>query len=46
MEPLFFALFAVAFTAGIIKGVVGFGMPMVILSGLSFFVPPQWLWPV
>lgn len=41
MEPLFFALFAVAFTAGIIKGIVGFGMPMVILSGLSFFVAPQ-----
>ncbi|KIC41741.1 membrane protein [Ruegeria sp. ANG-S4] len=35
-----FAL-AVAFVAGWIKGMVGFALPMVIISGLSVFLPPS-----
>jgi hypothetical protein len=31
---------AVAFFAGVIKGIVGFAMPMIIMSGLSTFVSP------
>lgn len=32
---------AVAFFAGVIKGIVGFAMPMIIMSGLSTFVSPE-----
>lgn len=33
--------FAVAFLAGAVKGMVGFAMPMVLVSGLSMMLPPQ-----
>ncbi|MEQ9261144.1 MAG: sulfite exporter TauE/SafE family protein [Roseovarius sp.] len=33
--------FAVALVAGLVKGVVGFAMPMVLISGLSTVVPPE-----
>lgn len=33
--------FAVAFFAGVIKGIVGFAMPMIMISGLSMFLPPE-----
>ena len=33
--------FAVALASGIIKGVVGFGMPLVMLSGLTFLLDPK-----
>lgn len=36
---LWIAACAVAFTAGAIKGTVGFAMPMVMLSGLAIFFP-------
>lgn len=32
----------VAILAGVIKGMVGFSMPMIFLIGLSFVVPPDW----
>ncbi len=32
---------AIAILAGIIKGMVGFGMPMVLISGLSSFLAPE-----
>lgn len=32
---------AVAFFAGVIKGTVGFAMPMILISGLSTFLPPE-----
>lgn len=35
------AVFAVAFVAGIVKGVVGFAMPMILLSGLSSLISPE-----
>ena len=33
--------FAIAVVAGLIKGMVGFAMPMVLVSGLSTFLPPE-----
>ena len=33
---------SIAFLAGCIKGMVGFAMPMVLVSGLSIFLPPEW----
>lgn len=41
--PQFFWLFAcgLVFLAGLIKGVVGFAMPMIIISGLSSMVSPE-----
>ena len=33
--------FVVALTAGTVKGVVGFGVPMILMSGLSIFLPPE-----
>lgn len=33
--------FAVAFFAGVIKGMVGFAMPMIMISGLSTFLAPD-----
>lgn len=35
------AVFAIAMAAGIVKGVVGFGMPMILLSGLSGLISPE-----
>ncbi|WP_170418974.1 sulfite exporter TauE/SafE family protein [Ruegeria atlantica] len=39
-QDLLLAL-AVAFLAGWVKGIVGFAMPMVMVSGLSVFLPPE-----
>ncbi|WP_170787267.1 sulfite exporter TauE/SafE family protein [Ruegeria lacuscaerulensis] len=39
-QDFLFALL-VAFAAGWIKGMVGFAMPMVLMSGMSIFLPPQ-----
>ena len=39
---LLFASFVMAAMAGVIKGVVGFGMPTVLISGLSTFLSPEW----
>ncbi len=40
MDPsLWAAAFCVAFLAGLIKGMVGFAMPMIMISGLSIFLP-------
>ena len=33
--------FAVAMMAGVVKGLVGFAMPMVLISGLGMFLPPE-----
>ncbi|MEM0937063.1 MAG: sulfite exporter TauE/SafE family protein [Pseudomonadota bacterium] len=33
--------FAVALFAGLVKGLVGFAMPMVMISGLGSFLPPE-----
>jgi uncharacterized membrane protein YfcA len=35
------AAFAVTLLAGFIKGAVGFAMPLVMISGLSLFLPPE-----
>lgn len=35
------AAFAVALVAGTVKGLVGFAMPMILVSGLSMFMPPE-----
>lgn len=36
---LFLAAFAVTFFAGFVKGAVGFAMPLIMISGLSTFLP-------
>ncbi|SCZ70445.1 hypothetical protein SAMN04488118_110129 [Epibacterium ulvae] len=42
MTPLqLLAGFCVAVVAGTVKGTVGFGMPMILISGLSIFVAPD-----
>lgn len=42
LTPGEFALaFAIAMGAGLIKGMVGFAMPMILVSGLSTFLPPE-----
>jgi uncharacterized membrane protein YfcA len=38
---LFLIALAIAFVAGVIKGIVGFAMPMIFLSGLSSFTAPD-----
>ena len=38
---LWLASFAVALLGGVVKGVVGFGAPMVMISGLSSFMAPE-----
>ncbi|MEM7597130.1 MAG: sulfite exporter TauE/SafE family protein [Pseudomonadota bacterium] len=38
---LLLAAFGVAILSGVIKGAIGFGMPLVILSGLSTFLDPK-----
>ena len=35
------ALVTVALLAGLVKGVVGFAMPMILISGLGSFIPPD-----
>lgn len=41
--PLHFWIFAslIAFAAGIVKGAVGFAMPMIVISGISSFYSPE-----
>lgn len=39
--PLFILALSIAFFAGVIKGIVGFAMPMIILSGISTFAAPE-----
>jgi uncharacterized membrane protein YfcA len=39
-QQMLFA-FGVALVAGFIKGVVGFAMPLVLISGLTIFLPPE-----
>lgn len=34
-------VFMVALVAGVVKGVVGFAMPMILISGLSMFLTPE-----
>lgn len=42
LSPLDLTLaFAVAFVAGCVKGIVGFAMPMILVSGLSMILPPD-----
>ena len=36
------ACFAVALLAGVVKGMVGFAMPMIMVSGLGLIVGPEW----
>lgn len=38
---LFFAASAVAFFAGTVKGIVGFAMPIIMISGMSTFLDPD-----
>ncbi|MGB7318444.1 MAG: sulfite exporter TauE/SafE family protein [Planktotalea sp.] len=38
---LWIAAFAIAVLAGVVKGIVGFAMPMILLSGLSTFTTPE-----
>ena len=33
--------FCVAVAGGVVKGVVGFAMPMILISGMSSVVPPE-----
>ena len=43
LSPLEWALaFGVLFVAGLIKGMVGFAMPMISIAGLSMVLPPDW----
>lgn len=39
--PLFLLSFLVALFAGVVKGTVGFGMPMIMISGLGAIVAPE-----
>lgn len=39
-DQLLFA-FSIAVIAGVVKGVVGFAMPMILVSGLGTFLPPE-----
>ncbi|MCV2894364.1 sulfite exporter TauE/SafE family protein [Lentibacter sp. XHP0401] len=42
LTPALFALaFAVTFLAGAVKGMVGFALPMIMVSGLSSFIAPE-----
>lgn len=41
-DPVTIALvFIVAIVAGVVKGIVGFAMPMILISGLSMLLPPE-----
>lgn len=39
--PLLLPAFAIAVLAGVVKGLTGFAMPMVLISGLSLFLRPE-----
>ena len=39
--PQLIFAFSVALLAGIIKGLVGFAMPMIMISGLTLILPPD-----
>ncbi|PSL17873.1 hypothetical protein CLV88_11485 [Shimia abyssi] len=39
---LLLASVGIGIFAGVIKGIVGFGMPMLLISGLSMFLSPEW----
>ncbi len=41
MPSLLASCFIISFFAGVVKGVVGFAMPMILLSGLSTLMPPE-----
>lgn len=42
MDPqVFAAALAIALLAGVIKGIVGFAMPMILISGLSSLISPE-----
>ena len=42
ISPMFFmAAFVVTLFAGFVKGAVGFAMPMIMISGLGSFLPPE-----
>lgn len=42
LEPtLWAAVVAIALFAGVVKGAVGFAMPMILISGLGTFLPPE-----
>lgn len=42
MSPLFFTLaFAITLIGGFVKGAVGFAMPMIMISGMGSFLPPE-----
>ena len=42
LSPMYFALACgIAVVAGVVKGVVGFAMPMVLISGLTTFIAPE-----
>ena len=41
-KPLFLLIsFGIGFLAGLVKGTVGFAMPMILLSGLSILMPAK-----
>lgn len=43
LSPMEWTLaFGVLFVAGLIKGMVGFAMPMISIAGLSMVLPPDW----
>lgn len=39
--PILAAAFAITFAAGLVKGALGFAMPMIMISGLSGFMPVE-----
>lgn len=39
--PLWFAVAAIGLVAGFVKGAVGFALPMIVVSGLGSFLPPE-----
>ena len=42
LEPqAFVAALAIALLAGFVKGVVGFAMPMIMVSGFAMFLPKE-----
>ncbi len=42
LDPTFLILaLSIAFCAGFVKGVVGFAMPLILISGLTFFLSPE-----
>lgn len=42
LDPVLWAIaFVIAVFAGVVKGAVGFAMPMILISGLGTFLPPE-----